>query len=127
MIAVAGAVAYDGWLFYSRWRDRRQAEEQSRAKAAEDAGRTLEMLGGGRLRILNFYANPGVIQPGGRANICYGVYGASSVRIQPPVADLHPAVARCIEVSPAKTTEYRLVAADDQGHTATESFVLRVE
>jgi hypothetical protein len=123
---IIAAVAYDGWLFYSRWRDAREAERERREMEADAARRTIEMLGGGRLKILHFLASPGVIRRGEHANICYGVYGAKSLRIEPPVEVLHPAVARCLQVTPSTTTEYKLVAEDGMGHTASQSLVLRV-
>src|SRR5438034_4510776 len=92
-VALLAAAAYDGWFFYSRWRGAREAERMSRAQEAEEARRTIDGLGGGQLKILNFYANPGVIRRGEHANICYGVYGAKLVRIEPAVKELHPAVA----------------------------------
>lgn len=125
-VGIIVAVAYDGWLFYSRWRDAREGERASREKETGDARRTIDMLGGGRLKILHFYASPGAIRRGERANICYGVYGAKSVRIEPHVEELHPAVARCLQVSPSTSIRYKLVAEDSEGHTAIQSFVLKV-
>jgi hypothetical protein len=125
-VAVLAALAYDGWIFYSRWREAREAERVSRAKKAEDARRTIDLLGGGQLKILNFYASPGAIRRGERANICYSVYGAKSVRIEPPVQALYPAIAYCLQVSPSRSTEYKLVAEDGANHTATRSLELRV-
>jgi hypothetical protein len=84
------------------------------------------MLGGGQLKILSFYASPGAIRRGERANICYGVYGAKSVRIEPPVQALYPAIAYCLQVSPSRSTEYKLVAEDGSNHTVTQSLALRV-
>jgi hypothetical protein len=124
--ATLAAVVYDGWLFYSRWRHTRETERMRQAKEADEARRTIDMLGGGRLEILNFYASPGTIRRGGHANICYGVYGAQSVRIEPPVEELHPAIAHCFQVSPSKSTEYKLVVEDGSGHTATQRFTLQV-
>ncbi len=125
-VGIVAAVAYDGWLFYSRWRDAREGERASREKETEEARRTIDMLGGGHLKILHFYASPGAIRRGEHASICYGVYGAKSVRIDPPVEELHPAVARCLQVSPSTSTEYKLVAEDGMGHTASQGFVLQV-
>ena len=96
------------------------------AKEAEEARRSPDALGGGQLKILNFYANPRTIRRGARANICYGVYGAQSVRVEPAVEELHPAVQHCFQVSPPESTEYKLVAEDGSGHTAIQSFVLQV-
>jgi hypothetical protein len=120
------AVAYDGWFFYGRWRDARQTERMIREQDAANARRTIDMLGGGQLKILNFYASPGSIRRGEHANICYGVYGAKSVRIEPPIEQLHPAITHCLHVSPSSSTEYKLVAEDSLGHSATATFVLKV-
>ena len=125
-VALFGAAAYDGWFFYSRWRNVREVERRRQSKEAEEARRTFEMLGGGRLKILNFYASPGAIRRGEHANICYGVYGARSVRIEPLVEVLQPAVAHCVQVAPSKSTEYKLVADDSLGNTATERLVIQV-
>ena len=84
------------------------------------------MLGGGQLKILSFYASPGVIRRGEKTNLCYGVYGAKTVRIEPPIEELHPAVAHCLQVSPATTTQYKLIAEDASGHSVSQSAVLRV-
>ena len=125
-VATLAAVAYDGWFFYSRWHDARETERMRQAEEAKEARRTIDLLGGGQLTILNFYATPGTIRRGGRANICYGVYGAKSVRIEPPLEELHPAIAHCFQVSPSKSTEYKLFVEDGSGHTATQSFTLQV-
>ena len=125
-VAVLAAVGFDGWVFYSRWRESREAERMGQVRDAQDARRTIDMLGGGELKILNFYANPTAIRRGEHANVCYGVYGAKSVRIEPPVEALHPAVAHCLQVSPSRSTEYKLVAEDASGHTAIQRFVLQV-
>src|SRR5882724_11358283 len=124
--AILVAAVYDGWFIYSRSRDAHEAERINQGKEAEEARRTINMLGGGQLKILSFYASPGAIRRGAHANICYGVYGAKSVRIEPPLGDLYPAVAHCLQVSPVRSTEYKLVAKDGSGHVATQGFVLQV-
>ena len=98
----------------------------NQAKKAEEARRTIDMLGGGQLKILNFYASPDAIRRGEHASICYGVYGAKSVRIEPPVKELYPAISYCLQVSPSRSAEYKLVAEDGSNHTATQSLALRV-
>lgn len=124
--AILAAGAYDGWLLYSRWRDGRESKRGVQAREAEAARRTIDLLGGGGLKILSFYASPRAIHLGARANICYGVYGAKSVRIEPRIAELRPAVSHCLQASPDATTTYKLVAEDESGHTVTEQFVLEV-
>ena len=70
--------------------------------------------------------NPGAIKRGERANLCYGVYGAQSVRIEPLRETLHPAVSHCLRVSPAADTSYTLIADDGKGHSTRQTFELRV-
>jgi hypothetical protein len=125
-VAVVLAVAYDGWFFYSRWNDARQAVKAEVRQEAQDARRTLELLGGDQLKILNFYATPGAIRRGGHATICYGVNAAQRVRIEPPVEQLHPAVSHCIGVSPLRDTDYKLTAEDRAGHAVTQRLTVKV-
>ena len=75
---------------------------------------------------MNFYASPSTIQPGSHATLCYGVNGAKTVRIEPPVEAVWPAVSRCLQVTPRKDTEYKLIAEDAAGHSVSRSFVLKV-
>lgn len=125
-VAMIAAGLYDAWIFYSRWRDGREAAAALQAKQAEEARRTIDMLGGDELKILGFYAVPAAIHPGEKANICYSVSGAKSVRMEPPVEELRPALSYCLQVSPAKTTEYKLTAEDGLGHMESAHFVLRI-
>lgn len=125
-VAVVIAIAFDGWIFYSRWNDAREARKAEQLKESQDARRELELLGGDRLKILDFYATPGAIRRGQRATICYGVNAADHVRIDPPVEELHPAVSHCLQVAPLRDTDYKLVAEDRAGHTATESLSIKV-
>lgn len=125
MILLA-AVVYDGWIFYSRWSYARQVERTRQEKEAAAARRTLEALGGGGLKILSFYATPGAIPRGGQATLCYSVTGAQSVRIEPRLEELHPALTYCLQVSPEKDTAYKLIAEDAAGHSTTATVTLRV-
>ncbi len=120
------AVAYDAWVFYSRWSSSRQAQRTEQARQAEDARQTLDALGGGGLKVLSFYAAPGAIRRGGHTSLCYGVTGAQSVRLEPAIESLHPALSYCFEVAPGKDTEYKLIAQDPSGHTATATVTLQV-
>ena len=43
-------------------------------------------------RILQFYAASGAVDAGENVTICYGVEDAKSVRIEPPVEELKPAL-----------------------------------
>jgi len=125
-IGVLAAVAYDGWIFYSRWRSARETEQARQAEEARRARQTIDLIGGTDFKIINFYAAPQMIRRGNQTRICFGVYGAKRVRIEPAVGDLHPAMSYCLQVAPRKDTAYRLIAEDGAGHTATASLVIRV-
>ena len=78
------------------------------------------------LKITQFYSDPSVIRGAGKANLCYGVEGATKVSIDPPVDRLWPAMVRCIEVTPAKTTTYTLTAEDANGNKTTQKTMIQI-
>lgn len=125
-IGILLGVSYDGWIFYSRWRDAGDAEKARASKEAQDDRRTVDALGGDRLKILDFYASPQAIRRGQPATICYGVNAAQSVRLDPPVEQLHPAYSHCFQVAPLHDTDYKLTVADRAGHTLTQNLSIHV-
>jgi hypothetical protein len=126
-VVVFAAVLYDGWTFYARWKSAREGEQAQRDEEVRRARQSIDLLGGTSFRIINFYATPQIIQRGGHANICYGVYGAKSVRIEPPVETLRPAITDCLQVTPRADTAYKLIAEDGAGHTATADLIIKVK
>ena len=125
-VIIGVAAIYDGWIFYSRWSSSHSIEQQ---RTRQEAGRdreTIQLLGGDQLKILSFYASPPSIHAGTESLICFGVNAAKSVRIDPPVQDLHPALSRCFAVAPASDTEYTLTAVDGAGHTVSQKLQIRV-
>ena len=125
-IAIIIGLAYDGWFFYARWRDARNAAKEDAAKEAQNDRRIVDALGGDRLKILDFYASPPAIRRGQHSTICYGVNAAQSVRIDPPIEQLHPAISHCFQVSPRRMTEYKLTVDDSAGHTLSQSLTIQV-
>lgn len=126
-VIIGIVVLYDGWIFYSRW-SRTRTEEHERTRAeAERARRTLHMLGGDQLKILDYYAAPPAVRRGQVTSICFGVNGAKKVRIDPLIVeDLHPSLSRCFQVKLGDDTEYKLTAEDATGRTVTQSITIRV-
>src|SRR5207249_4200363 len=123
---VLGAL-YVTWVFASRWNDNRRIEQAAAAQRSKLDREITELYGTGRLKILSFYATPGLIRRGEKALVCYGVVNAKTVRLDPAVERVWPSVSRCLEVSPARETKFTLTAEDAQGHTETASFLLRVK
>jgi hypothetical protein len=125
-VLIAAAVIYDAAIFYSRWNDARQATQQRADAETNHERNVINALGGDELKIVAFYAVPRVISRGARTELCYGVTGATKVRIEPPVADVWPALSRCLQASPERSTEYKLVAEDGAGHSTTQSVTITV-
>src|SRR6184192_2301017 len=84
-IALIAAVLYVAWVFYSRWQETREAEQRAAAKRAAENRFVLEAYGNGRVKILNFSLDPGVIRRGQESELCYGVSNAKMVTIEPTV------------------------------------------
>ncbi len=77
------------------------------------------------VRILQFYAEP-VVAKGETTKLCYGVENAATLKLDPPVERVWPAVARCFPVSPEKATRYTLTAVDAQGRQVSQTVDIRV-
>ena len=126
--AVVLVILYVGWVFYSRHRDVKEAEERTAAKEAADAKFTVDKYGGGRAKILAFSLSSGAIHPGQNLQLCYGVANAKTVKIEPPVGEIWPSMSRCVDVSPKpkKDTTYIITAQDAEGHSDTAQLSVQV-
>ncbi len=126
-VLLVGALLYDGWIFYQRHRDQRNAAQAAREREQQDARRVLDRLGGTGLAILAFYATPAVLRRGQSATLCYSVNGAAKVRLEPESGALRPALSHCLEVTPNHDTEYTLTAESADGRSTTARLVIRVK
>ena len=63
---------------------------------------------------------------GGKALLCYSVENATAVRLDPPVEKVWPAISRCFEITPAKTSTYALSAESSDGQTVSKSVTVQV-
>jgi hypothetical protein len=125
-ILIAAGVIYDSAVFYTRWNDAQQAAKLRANAETNHEQRVVDALDGDGLKIIAFYASPGVIGHGGSIEICYGVTGAKTVRIEPSVGEVWPALSRCLQAAPGKNTEYKLTAEDGAGHSTTQSLPVKV-
>jgi hypothetical protein len=105
------AALYTGWVFWQRHRPTSPTPVDSDPMAAY----------GKSVKILQFYGPP-EIAPGAKALVCYGVVNATAVRLDPPVESVWPAVSRCFQVTPAKSTRYTLTA-EGQEHTSVSQSI----
>jgi len=119
------------WILFARWQEnlsieRRSREEKSRKQLESDRV-ALEQFGGRELAIQSFYASPGAIHKGDSVQLCYGVANAKTVKLEPQPNAVWPSYARCVSVSPSKSTTYTLTISDASGNTKTQSIQVKVE
>ncbi len=118
------------WILFSRWQENRsvesRAKEEKAQKQREQDRETIERMGGKELAIQNFYAIPAEIRRGQSAQLCYGVANAKTVKLEPQSNPVWSSYARCVDVTPTKTTTYTLTIADAAGNTKTQSLEVRV-
>ncbi len=126
-LLIAAGCLYLGWIYYSRWSEKRALIERVEERKAAQARAVVDAYGGDRLTILTFYAMPGTIRRGGKAQLCYGVSNSERVRIEPPVKNVWPSFSRCVEVTPGSDTVYKLIAEDGKGHTASATTTVIVK
>jgi hypothetical protein len=67
------------------------------------------------------------VAKGAQATLCYGVKGAVSVSLNPPVQVLKPSDKLCFQTRPEVTTTYTLTATSASGAKDTESLRIAVE
>jgi len=124
-------LAYVGWVFYSRWHENKEINQEVKTEEAQkeqkQAADTVESLGGSEFKIISFYATPGLIHPGDEVTMCYGASNAKSVSIDPPVANVWPSVNRCFQINPKKTTKYVFTADDGKGTQKTAELTIDVK
>lgn len=77
-------------------------------------------------KILAFYPRETMVKQGEATVLCYGVSDAKSVRIDPPVDGVWPALNRCVEVRPKGETLYTLTAEGADGKSVTQSVSIHV-
>lgn len=120
-----------GWILFSRWQENRsierRAQEERARKQSENDRIALEQFGGKELDIQSFYASPGAIRKGESVQLCYGVANAKTITLEPQSNAVWPSYARCVSVSPSKSTTYTLTISDAAGNTKTQTLTVSVE
>ena len=125
-IGLALTVARLGWV----WLERHDAHLRMEAVTQARRGQSSQSPRGdddGAVAITQFYARSGETTEGDPNLVCYGVRNAASVRMEPPVENLTPALNRCFFVDPPQDTTYRLVAEGADGRRAEQSFRVHVK
>jgi hypothetical protein len=128
-IAAALAAVYICYFFVAhRAADRRWAASHGPAAPDPEAVKKFNATyGGSALKILGFYARDAAIVEDATTLLCYSVQNAKSLRIEPPVGSVYPALSRCVEVSPRHDTRYVLTAEGNDGHTESSNATVAVK
>jgi hypothetical protein len=126
-VALAFAALYLVWTFAGRRMATREWERSIKARQAPAYTAYPGTEGVAGVKILQFYAMPGVLHAGERSSMCYGVVNAKTVRIEPEVEPIEPSLNRCLQISPRHDTRYTLTAEGADGKIVTASFVIKVE
>jgi hypothetical protein len=110
------------------WVQRHDSDLRLRRLLAGRHARPAESRGssGTAARIVQFYAREAEIVEGERDLVCYGVENARSVKLDPPVETVVPALVRCFFVEPKWDTSYTLFAEGSDGSRDEATFAIRV-
>ena len=119
-VPVLISLLYTGWVF---WQRHNEANQPPPARVERDPLAAY----GKTLKIVQFYTGTGEIPAGGKALLCYGVVNATAVRLDPPVESVWPAVSRCFNVKPSRTTRYTLTAEGADHASVSESLEIVVK
>ncbi|MDX2151673.1 MAG: hypothetical protein SFV54_13125 [Bryobacteraceae bacterium] len=76
-------------------------------------------------QILLFLAAQNEIPAGMPVTLCYGVSGATSVRLEPEPGEAKVSEKTCVTAKPAATTTYTLTATDASGRRASQKVTVR--
>ena len=123
-MAAIVVVACVGLVVVNRKIADRQKEQQR--KPPDGVAEFERAYGGSEVKIVQFYSREGTLFEGSSTVLCYGLANARAVRIEPPVEGVVVSYNRCVEVAPERDTRYTLTAEGNDGHTVSESFVLKV-
>ncbi|MEP7355529.1 MAG: hypothetical protein ABI824_20050 [Acidobacteriota bacterium] len=125
LIALVIGLTYVSWVLYQREQPT-TIELKRKAKEAKTTEWYRATYGTDELTITQFIARTYEIHTGETALLCYGVLNAKTVRLEPAVELLHPSTTYCFNVTPAKTTTYKLIAASADGKTVDQSLTIAV-
>ncbi|MEO7145767.1 MAG: hypothetical protein ABI165_19915 [Bryobacteraceae bacterium] len=126
-IPLIAALLYTGWTFYERRQEDEQVQREAQEREAKSARKFLALYGTDDVRITMFYASPAAVHRGAKMQLCYGVLNVKSLRMEPPLDNVYPAVSHCVEIRPPKTTAYKLVAQGKDGKTVTQTVTVEVK
>jgi hypothetical protein len=130
-LALAIVALIVSWILFSRWQGNKQIDRQNaqakNEKRRENDRTALDQFGGKELDIQSFYASPGIVRRGESVQLCYGVANAKTVKLEPQPNPVWPSYSRCVDVTPARTTTYTLIAQDAAGNTKSQAVEVKVQ
>ncbi|MDZ7639748.1 MAG: hypothetical protein U5J83_16100 [Bryobacterales bacterium] len=77
-------------------------------------------------RIVSFYPGQPAVAPGDKAQVCYGVENADTVRLEPDVEQIRPLTTKCFWFEPERSMKLTLIATGTGGEEARETIDITV-
>jgi hypothetical protein len=77
-------------------------------------------------RITQLYTSPARLGRGEKGLLCYGVENAKTVWLEPPRHELSAALSRCVEITPAVDTTYKVTAEGMDGKAVTQELKVKL-
>ncbi len=128
-VGIIIAALYVAWTFYSRHQRSQEAEQAIEKKQDDQRKRVAnQIFGSGEIKFSTFSIATSSLKRGETTQLCYGVVNATSVKLDPPPAEvLKPSYRHCLDIAPRKTTTYTITASNDKGESQSQSLTLRVQ
>lgn len=77
-------------------------------------------------KISYFYPGQEAVPPGDSAQVCYGVEHATTLRLEPPVAEVRPLSNKCVWFEPKQTMDLTLIATGSDGKEVSSTVQVNV-
>jgi hypothetical protein len=126
-VAMVIAVAYLGYVLLARHSNGRRWAVPRSVTPSEAQARFDATYGGTAVKILQFYVRDGIITEDQSTLLCYGVLNARSVRIDPPVEGVSPALSNCVEIQPEHDTRYTMTVEGKDGRSLSAAVTVVVK
>jgi len=94
--------------------------------SSQPAAETNQTAAASPVKILQFYPSSSTVAKGDQVLICYGVEGAASVRLEPPIEQISPSFTRCFPYSPQSSTDIKIIATGSNGTEESKSLHVEV-
>lgn len=130
-VAAVVALAYLFYVYLARHTASNHWEathkESNGLPSPEQRAKFDATYGGTTVKIIQFFARDAVLTEGEETPLCYGVVNAKTVKVEPAVSGIYPAINNCVSIQPEHDTTYTMTAEGNDGKIVTASLSLAVK